>query len=221
MKSPLLQVAVVTGGHSYDVPNFHRFFRQFTTMDVYIQHMQDFAASSQAVREAYDVVLFYIMLKDGPSDEGRPGYAGKPHTALSQLGQTKQGIFLLHHAILAYPEWPVWQALTGIETPWADFDYAHDERLTFQVTDPNHPITENLQNWAMIDETYTMPDTDTDSQILLSVDHPRSMRHIAWTRQYRHSPVFCLQSGHDKQTWGNENFQQMVERGILWCAGRL
>lgn len=218
---PALKVAVVTGGHRYEVPQFHQLFRQMSHLDVYIQHLEDFAASSQAVREAYDVVLFYIMMVEGPVDEGLPGYAGKPLSALSQLGQTSQGIFLLHHALLAYPQWPVWNALTGIKNSWADFSYEHDLSLRLQVADPDHPITQGLDDWEMIDETYKMNEPDEDSHLLLTLDHPQSMRAIAWTRQYGQSRVFCLQSGHDHQTWQNEQFAALVERGILWCAGRL
>jgi type 1 glutamine amidotransferase len=161
------------------------------------------------------------MMVEGPVDEGLSGYAGKPKSALAQLGQTNQGIFLLHHALLAYPEWPLWNALTGIKNSWADFSYEHDLPLRVQVADPDHPITQGLADWEMIDETYKMNETDDNSHILLTLDHPQSMRAIAWTRQYRQSRVFCLQSGHDNQTWQNEQFTTLIRRGILWCAGRL
>jgi type 1 glutamine amidotransferase len=123
--------------------------------------------------------------------------------------------------LLAYPEWPLWNALTGIKNSWADFSYEHDLPLRVQVADPGHPITQGLADWEMIDETYKMNETDDNSHILLTLDHPQSMRAIAWTRQYRQSRVFCLQSGHDNQTWQNEQFTTLIRRGILWCAGRL
>jgi type 1 glutamine amidotransferase len=221
LASPLLKVAVVTGGHQYDVPNFHQLFRRMPDLDVYIQHIEDFAASSQAVRDAYEVVLFYIMMVDGPIDEGLPDYAGQPKSALAHLGETKQGIFMLHHALLAYPAWPIWNELVGIQQPWANFGYQHDETLQVNVADPIHPITKDISSWEMIDETYRMNEPDDNSHPLLTVEHERSMRAIAWTRQYKQSRVFCLQSGHDHQTWQNEQFCEIVDRGILWCAGRL
>jgi hypothetical protein len=215
-----IRVAVVTGGHSYDVPNFHGLFRRMAgTCDATIQHMDDFASSPKEVRQAYDVVLFYIMLMDGPSDEGLPWYAGKPLTALSDLGGTRQGIFVLHHAILAYPRWPVWHEIVGVAG--RSFGYHFGQRVQVEVTNPAHPITRGLRDWEMTDETYTMDDPGSDSGILLSVTHPKSMKHIAWTRQYRKARVFNLQSGHDNDTWGNPNFRTVVERGILWCAGRI
>jgi type 1 glutamine amidotransferase len=215
-----IKLAVVTGGHSYDVPNFHKLFRSMPkAFDIYIQTVDDFASSPKEVRQAYDVVLFYIMLMDGPKDEGNPWYAGKPLTALSELGETKQGLFVLHHAILAYPQWQVWNEMVGIND--RKFGYYVGEKIRVRVTNPKHPIVTGLKDWDMTDETYTMVDAGADSEILLSVDHPKSMKHIAWTRQYRQSRVFNFQSGHDNLTWVDPNFRKVLERGILWSAGAI
>ena len=73
----------------------------------------------------------------------------------------------------------------------------------------------------MIDETYTMANAGSDSQILLTTKYHKSMKSIAWTRQHGQSRVFCYQSGHDNQTWVDANFRQVVSRGIQWCAGRI
>jgi type 1 glutamine amidotransferase len=57
--------------------------------------------------------------------------------------------------------------------------------------------------------------------VLLTADHPKSMKAIAWTRQHGQSRVFCFQSGHDNDTWENAGFRNVLERGILWCAQRV
>lgn len=215
----LPKVAVVTGGHVYDVQNFHRLFRGVSEADVYIQHMDDFASSPEATRNAYDVLLFYIMLMEGPKDDGLPWYSGKPKTALESLGRAGQGIFVLHHAILAYPQWPVWNEIVGIRD--RKFDYYIGESIRVDVVGGAHPIVKGLKSWDMVDETYAMADTAAPSEILLSVDHPKSMKHIAWTRKYKDSRVFCLESGHDNVTWQDPNFREVIRRGILWCAGKL
>ncbi len=213
-----VRVAVITGGHSYDVPNFHLLFRALPGIDAYIQHMNDFASSPQDVRNGYDVVLFYTMFMDEPTDEGLPWHAGKPLTALQGLGATSQGIVLLHHAILAYPRWPTWTDITGL--PDRSFEYDHEQTLDVRVADPHHPVTAGVQDWRMVDETYLMASPGADSHALLTVDHPRSMKTIAWTHAYRNAPVFCFQSGHDNLTWPDPNFQRVLRQGILWAAGR-
>jgi len=73
----------------------------------------------------------------------------------------------------------------------------------------------------MVDETYTMKDPGEGSTILLSTDHPKSMKHLAWTREYRKSRVFCFESGHDDKAWSNSGFKKVLARGMQWCAGRI
>ena len=228
MPTEPLTVAVITGGHSYDVINFHKFFQSLHGVEAYIQHLDDFATAKQRVRDSYDVLLFYIMMMDGPTDEGLPGFRGKPRKALERLGATEQGIVVLHHGLLAYPQWSVWHELVGIPDRTLA-GYEHDQTLRVQIADPHHPITQGLSDWTMVDETYDMADAAADAaadalannHILLTVDQPHSMHTVAWTRHYQRSRVFCLQSGHNNQTWVDPNFKAVLERGLAWSCGRL
>ena len=171
------------------------------------------------MRDGYDVVLFYFMPTEGPSDEGLGWYAGKPKTALTQLSKTGQGIVLLHHAILAYSQWSVWDQVVGIQE--RSFGYYHDQTVRTDVANPEHPITDALKAWEMVDETYTMNDAGEGSEILLTTDHPKSMKTIAWTRQHKNARVFCYAAGHDNQAWLDPNFRRVLDRGIQWAAGRI
>ncbi len=213
-----VKVAVVTGGHTYDVVNFHRLFRRLDGIDAYIQHMDDFASSPEEVRDAYAAVVFYIMLMDTPLDEERWPH-GNPYAAVEHLGATNQGVLVLHHAILAYPQWQTWNDLVGVADRKFDFHVGQDLRI--EVADAEHPITKALPAWNMVDETYTMPEPGPDSHVLLTTDHPKSMKAIAWTRRHGRARVLCLQSGHDNATWQNAHFTEILRRGILWCARRI
>jgi type 1 glutamine amidotransferase len=207
-----LRVAVVTGGHTYDVLNFHRLFRALAGVDAYIQHMEDFVATPEPVRDQYDVVLCYHMLMQGPPD-------GPVKAALEHLGVTAQGIVVMHHALLAYPAWPTWSELVGIGD--RRFGFHYNQRIQVQVARSPHPIIQGLQSWEMTDETYTMADAGAGSEVLLTVDHPNSMKTIGWTRQFKQSRVFCLESGHDNQAWSNAHFREILKRGIHWSARRI
>lgn len=218
MNTNQLTVAVITGGHSYDVMNFHQLFRELPSVDAYIQHIDDFATSPEAVRDSYDVLLFYIMMMDGPTND-LPGFRGKPLRALEHLGQTDQGIVVMHHGLLAYPQWQPWNDLVGIQDRTLH-GYAHDERLALHVTDATHPITQGLQDWTLTDESYNMADASAGNHILLTVEHAASMSTVAWARQYQQSRVFCLQLGHDNQAWTDANFRTVLTRGIKWSAPR-
>ncbi|GAF94907.1 unnamed protein product, partial [marine sediment metagenome] len=214
-----IRLAVVTGAHPYDVLGFHSLFSDLEGVVAYVQHMDDFTSSPDEVRGGYDVVLFYTMLMDTPKDEGVPWYQGTPRTALESLGQTEQGICILHHALLAYPDWGVWSRLVGIED--RTFGFHLDQSIRLEIANPVHPIIDGVQSWDMVDETYTMCGAGEDSEILLTAEHPKSMKTIAWTRRHGKSRVFCFQSGHDDTTWANADFRKVLGRGIRWCAQRI
>jgi type 1 glutamine amidotransferase len=211
-KESQIKTAVVTGGHAFDVLHFHQFFRDLSQVDAYIQHLEEWSASSEQIRDSYDAVLFYFMPTEGPAAGGRE------KAALEHLGESKQGIVVLHHAILAYPDWPLWDQVVGIQD--RRFDFYEDQEMRIEVVDPDHPITGGLQGWQMIDETYAMNDAGPDSEVLLTIDHPHSMRTIAWTRHHKRARVFCLELGHDDRAWSDPHLRTIVERGLQWVSGK-
>lgn len=217
----MLKVAVITGGHSYDVIGFHELWRSLDGVKAYIQHIDDFASSPQDVRESYDVLVFYHFMQDTPDDEYLVWYAGKPKHVLEQLGTTEQGIVVLHHALLAYRQWPLWDELVGISERGQGFHHGQD--LKIEIADSTHPITTGLSDFDLHDETYVVnePPDDGNTRVLLTTTHPKSMRAIAWTRTYGKARVFAYESGHDALAWQNPAFQTVLMQGLLWAAGEL
>ena len=218
MNTPI-NVAVVTGGHPYDVPGLTDMFRALPDINAYPQHMEDFATDPAGKRTWYDVVLFYTMLQQTPTGEGA-WYEAGVKTAIEDLGESGRGIFMLHHAILAYPGWPLWHSIVGVRD-YVFKNYHIGERPRIATAKPDHPITQGLTSWEMTDETYEMSEPDQDNEILLTIDHPKSMRACAWVRQHKNARVFCYQSGHDNETYAVPNFRTVVARGIQWCARRI
>lgn len=215
---PAIRTAVITGRHPFDVIGFHELFRILPGIDPYIQHMEDFVSSPPEIRQQYDTVVFYHFHQETPGSETQWWEAGlKP--ALETLGETAQGIVVLHHAILAFPLWDFWAELVGIED--RGFTYHIGETLTLDVTNPTHPITRGLPaSWTMVDETYGMNSPGPDSEVLVTTTHQPSMTALAWTRTFKKAPVFCLESGHDNRTWVDPNFRRLLTQGIHWTAGR-
>ena len=70
----------------------------------------------------------------------------------------------------------------------------------------------------MIDEIYTWDNASSDCDILLTTTHPESMETIAWTKTHGDTRIFSFQSGHDSQTYENENFKHVLAQGIKWVA---
>jgi type 1 glutamine amidotransferase len=215
-----IKTAVVTGRHPFDVPAFHTLFRSLPGIDFYPQHLEDFVTDAGKVRDWYDVVVFYNFHQETPGDV-QGWYEKAAKESLERLGETRQGILLLHHALLAFKGSPLWSELTGVQE--RTFGFFMNQSLRVHVANAEHPITRGLSDWDMVDETYTMADAMPvdGNTILLTVDHPQSMKTLAWTRQYRNARVFCWQSGHDGQTFANPHFRTVMARGIEWLAGQI
>ncbi len=213
----LLRVAVVTGGHAFDVPNFYRLFRELPGIDAYPQHIEHFASSPQETRDAYDAVLFYGMDQGIPEEEGRRA-AGNPRAAIERIVAQGQGVVVLHHALLAWEKWDFWNQLIGFDN--RNFSYKEGLQLHVEIADSQHAITEGVRDFDIVDEGYVLKgDYDGEGTVLLTVDHENSMDQVAWAREFQASRVFCIALGHDDQSWSNPSFRQILQRGITWVAG--
>ena len=215
----MITAAVVTGKHEYDVVAFHTMLRALPGVDAYPQHLEDWATDPGNAGDKYDAVVFFNYHLQTPGRDGDDELA-RAAEKVERLLEQRRGIFLLHHAIVAFPKWPVWSSLRGIDG--FDLIRGHvDQQFEIKIERPDHPITRGLSPWTMHDETYAMQSAGEGSEVLLTADHPLSMRSIAWTRQVQGSRVFCYQSGHDRSAYEDANFRTIVGRGIQWVAGAI
>ena len=203
----MMQIAVVTGEHGFREKDFDAVFQGMESITFVREDLDDFV--DNPMQNEYDTVVFYNFHRPYPTET----------QAKSILGLTEkgQGIVILHHAILAFPEWDAFSDMCGIDER-AEFDYFPKQTFQVQIVDKSHPITEGLSDWELGDETYTMTSAGEDSTILLTTNHPDSMDVLGWTREYANSRIFCLQSGHDNVTYSNPNFREVLKRGIQWCG---
>ncbi len=201
-----MKIAIVTGEHGFREKDFDAVFRSMEDIEFIREDLDVFVDDPD--KKEYETVVFYNFHRPYPTDEQAEAILG--------LTERGQGLVILHHAILAFPEWESYSDMCGILD--RDFDYSPRQTLQVQVSDPNHPITKGLDNWEMGDETYLMKSAGEDSTILLTVDHPNSMDVIGWSREYGNSRIFCLQSGHDNVTYSDPNFRKVLQQGIEWCA---
>jgi len=209
--SDRLKVAVILEWHPFDVMNFHEMLWSMPDVAAYVQPWDIFV--QDPARASYDALLFYNMsFPVPPEDDARRRYVA------DELGTTDQGIVLLHHGILSYETWPVWDAVSG--TTDRAFTYHQGEHMRFSVTDPDHPITAGLTDFAFVDESYKMPEPAPDNHVLITTDNPQSVSAIAWTRTYKNSRVFCFASGHDNTAWSSPDFRTVLHRGLWWAARR-
>lgn len=222
-----IMAAVITGEHNFNVPAFHALWHSLPAIDCYVQDLDNFVRDDGKIRSQYDVLIFYNYHLDTPPGNEGGWWQGGTKEMLEALGETDQGLFVLHHALGAFPQWPFWSELVGIphqeraSTLEEIMRSASMETLHIEIADAAHPITHDLAAWDLGGEIWgdTLGDPGADSHVLLRTRHPKSkMMAMAWTRRFKHAPVFCLQPGHDDATWADPQYRTVVARAITWLA---
>ena len=133
-----ISVAVIIGGHAYDVPAFKRLFDSFEDVVAYPQDISNFSRAWGVTPDAYDVLLFYNAGGDTAEDMDATWGAGTA-AAVEAVGQAQQGVVMLHHAIRSYMAWPRWSALLGIpheQREGSEFTVEFGQTMRVTVTDP-------------------------------------------------------------------------------------
>jgi type 1 glutamine amidotransferase len=204
-----MKIAIVTGEHGFQEKEFDAVFESMDGIEFVREDLADFVEGPN--RNQYESIVFYNFHRQNPDD--------KTAEAILSLADRGQGLVILHHAILAFPKWKEFSDICGIDD--RSFGFHDGQRVHVHIADSSHPITAGIDDWDMSDETYTMKDTSEGSHILLTVEHPKSMKNIAWVREYRNARVFCFESGHDNKAYSVPQFREVLLRGIRWVARKL
>jgi type 1 glutamine amidotransferase len=209
-----VKAAFITGAHPYDAVALWNSLTSLEGVAWYPQSLDNFAMDVGERRNDYDVLVFYHFHQPTPGEETEWWEQGQ-RAALESIGSTDQGVVLLHHSFLAFPDWEFWSQLSGI----ADRRFTHHPHADFAVrVIQEHPITSGIEGFEFGDETYVMDSADEGSTVLLATESPKSMASLAWTRTFGDARVFCYQSGHGELALSNQNFRRILRQGIGWAA---
>ena len=215
--SDLLQAAVLVENHPYDVMEFQKMLDSFKDCKCYVQPVDLFVQDDN--RKKYDTVLWYNINWDPPKEDG---FLRK--YLENEIGESAQGIVLIHHALLNFQNWDLYTNICGLKERGANtgFKYTQNEIVTEHILDRTHPITQGIPDFTVIDETYQIGEPEErGNNLLVSTDNKTSMRNLAWTRQYRNSRVFSYASGHDARVYADNNYREIINRALRWTAGRI
>lgn len=218
-----LKVVVVTGGHGFEREPFFKMLDSIEEIS-YTEAIQK--DSSELFEDIsgwdYDVIVFYSMTQD-ISEKRRQNFL--------KLLDRGVGVVAMHHIMCSFQDWPEFKNIIGTKYYLKDTtedgvaykagSYEHDIDMPISVVDKQHPITEGMSDFVIHDEGYKNCWFDEDNHVLLSADHPASDKTVCWVRNYGKSKVCTIQLGHDSKAYENRNFRLLVNRAILWSAGRL
>jgi type 1 glutamine amidotransferase len=205
-----MNIAVVTGEHGFEEDKFDELFDGMEGIEFVREDLSEFVKDTK--RSQYETVVFYNFHQQNPDPETAK--------AILDLTEKGQGLVILHHAVLAFPNWEEFARVCNMSDRRLE-SFHIGEEVHVNVADKSHPITSGIDDWDMIDETYVVKDPNPDSRVLLTIDHPKSMKVIGWIHTYQKSRVFCFQSGHDNDTYSVPQFREVLVRGIRWAAGQL
>ena len=214
-----LRIGLILGMHPFDEISFKKMFDEMEGIEVVPMLLNNYQFDYAGNNDQYDGFVFYNMSLETPNpEETFAGGHKKVGETLFKIGESGQGIVVLHHAILSHPEWEGWNDLLSI--PDRHFDYFGGVNVDIHVADTNHPIAEGLKDWNMIDETFLLQDAGEDCDVILTTTCEKSIKTLAWAKNYKQSRVFAMSLGHDGIAFGNESFRKVLENAIEWTCNK-
>jgi len=170
----------------------------------YTERMEDIDPD---VLAKYDVLAVYANIADLSTGQ---------EAAILDFVRGGKGLVPLHCASWCFGRSPAWIDLVG-----AQFQkHGAGEFRTVNVA-PDHPVMKGFGGFESWDETYVHTKHNPRGRTVLEErvegDHREPW---TWVRQEGMGRVFYTAWGHDQRTWGHPGFQNLVERGIRFAAGR-
>ncbi len=90
-----------------------------------------------------------------------------------------------------------------------------------EIAQTDHPLMRGFGGFESWDETYVHHMHNEKDRTVLSYRVDRDGREPwTWIRTQGKGRVFYTAWGHDHRTWRNPGFQNLIERGIRWAAGK-
>jgi len=86
------------------------------------------------------------------------------------------------------------------------------------IVKADHPILAGISPIESWDETYVHTRHNSKRTVLAERRDDKGAEPYTWVREHGKGRVFYTAWGHDQRTWGNTDFQTLVERGIRWAG---
>lgn len=218
-----IHALIIVGGHDFQTNQFYQIFRDNPDITFEVaEHPNALKLLKPETASKFDVIILYDLWQK-ITDEDKENFI--------KFLESGKGLVVLHHAIANYQQWPEYEKIiggryylqktmvNGVEKPRSI--YKHGVKYQVKIADDKHPITQGLQDYTIIDETYNLYDVSPDSHILLTTDEPTSHKYIGWTHNYKNARIVYIQHGHDRFAYENKNYRNLISRSILWVCKRI
>ncbi|WP_224995567.1 PVC-type heme-binding CxxCH protein [Cesiribacter sp. SM1] len=134
--------------------------------------------------------------------------------ALMSFVESGKGLIPVHCASFCFQNSEKYIELVGAQ-------FQKHETGTFQarITNREHPVTKNVEEFTTWDETYIHQKHSPDRTILMERVEGEHHEPWTWVKEHGNGRVFYTAYGHDERTWGNPGFHELMKEGILWAVG--
>jgi hypothetical protein len=212
------RILVVTGGHDFDTAEFYNLFASLenSTFDT-VSHPRAMEILATGETDRYNVVVFYDYIPDMPL---------KDSLVFLRLTHKGMPMLFLHHSLCNFQNWDGYRQMVGGKYTIPEFQsdstlhsgYRHDIDIPVKVLDPNHPVTEGVDDFVIHDEGYSNIRINKDVHPLLGTTHADCAPLLAWVNRYQNSTCLYLMLGHDSVAYANENFRILLYNSIQWLS---
>lgn len=213
------RIVIVTGGHDFDRVSFFELFDSFKNLSyIELKHPEAKTQLGTIDLQSFDAVVFYDMPKTITDDEKEAYY---------RLLKAGKGLLFLHHSICAYQDWPEFESIVGgkyyekkKDDQFGASSYQHDVKFDVKLVHPSHPVTKGIKDFTLLDEVYGNLEVIPEAYPLLSTNHPQSSAIIGWTLKKENSRIVFIQPGHDKNSYSNPAYRQLVRQAISYIISK-
>ena len=150
----------------------------------------------------YDALLIYANIVNISPEQDE---------ALIRYVREGGGLVALHCASYCFQNSSSYISIVG-----AQFKSHKTGIVRTLISAPDNPVMQGFNGFESWDETYLHTKHNPKNRIVLET---RGEEPWTWIRTEGKGRVFYTAWGHDSRTWTNPGFQDLVERGIRYCAG--
>jgi putative heme-binding domain-containing protein len=130
------------------------------------------------------------------------------------------GLVYIHYAVDGGPDAPGFAQRIGLAWRGGQSKFRHGPLDLGFETGAGHPISRNLENLKLVDESYWNLVGDPQGvQLIASGDEEGVAQPLFWTYEPKGGRVFVSIPGHFSWTFDDPLFRVLLLRGIAWTAG--
>jgi putative membrane-bound dehydrogenase-like protein len=134
--------------------------------------------------------------------------------ALLSFVQQGGGLVVLHCASASFQNSEAFIRLVG-----AAFKSHGTGTFRTVTLDANHAVMRGVADFESWDETYIHTKHNPNRTVLAVRRDGGHDEPWTWVRTYGKGRVFYTAWGHDRRTWSQAGFQQLVDNGVKWASG--